>query len=194
MKIAKLNISENQKKIIIISSVLFFVFLSLWRFFYLPASKEIRNLKSELILTDQQIQGIETFLSGSQSRDEAIRLLKQKQQYLINRFPQKEEESLKLIPEFARKNNITVISLQPSSKIEFLDELGKQLIVDGKTAYYLPINMEVECFYKDLVKYLIELKYNLPAFVSVINLNVQKNDQLTGKVRARVEFNLYLLI
>jgi len=194
MNISKINISESQKKIIIITCVGFFVFLLLWIFLYLPASKEIRNLKSELVLTEQKIQGIEAFLVGAQNRDEAIRLLKKSQQYLSNRFPQKEEESLKLIPEFARKNKIEVISLNPGSKMEFLDESGKQLIIDGRKAFYLPITMEMDCFYKDLVKYLLELKSDLPTFVSVISLNVKKEDQLTGRVRASVELNLYLLI
>ena len=151
-------------------------------------------LKGELISTEQQIQGIEMLLSGAQSRDEAIRLLKQKQQYLNNRFPQKEEDSLRFIPEFARKSNIEVISLQPGSKTEFLDESGKQQVIDGRVANYLPITMEVSCFYKDLVMYLLELKDNLPAFVSVISLNVKKDNQLSGRVRASVLFNLYLLI
>lgn len=194
MNTSKLKISENQKKIIIISGIGVLVFLLLWIFLYLPASKEINNLKSELGSTEQQIQGIEAFLSGTRNRDEAVRLLKEQQQYLSNRFPQKEEESLKLIPEFARKNNIEVISLDPGTKSEFLDESGKQLIIDGKIAYYLPITMEMSCSYRDLVKYLLELKNNLPAFVSVINLNVKKSDQVSGRVRASVEFNLYLLI
>ena len=194
MNTSKINISENQKKIIILSGIGVMVFLLFWIFLYLPASNEINNLKSELTSTEQQIQGIEAFLSGTRNRDEAVRLLKEQQQYLSNRFPQKEEESLKLIPEFARKNNIEVISLDPGTKSEFLDESGKQLIIDGKVVYYLPITMEMGCFYKDLVKYLLELKNNLPSFVSVINLNVKKTDQVSGRVRANVEFNLYLLI
>lgn len=191
---SKVAITENQKKIIIISCAGFLVFLLLWIFLYLPAAKEIRKLKGELASVQQQINVIESFLSGSQNRDQALRLLKEKQQYLSNRFPQKEEGSLKLIPEFARQNKIQVISLAPGAKTEFLDKSGKQLIIDGKTAYYLPITMEMNGFYKDLVRYLLELKNNLPAFASVISLSVKKIDQSSGKVRANVEFNLYLLI
>ena len=194
MNTPKIDITENQKKIIILGSVIFFVFLFFWVFLYLPAAKEIGSLKSELISTDTQIQAIETLLSGSGSRDEAVRLLKQKEHYLNNRFPQKEEESLRFIPEFARKNNIEVVSLRPGAKTEFLDEAGKQQVVEGRVLNYLPITMEVNCFYKDLVTYLLELKSSLPAFVSVISLNVQKNSQYSGKVHASVLFNLYLLI
>lgn len=166
----------------------------LWVFLYFPSSKEIGSLRNELISTDQQIQGIEILLSGSQSRDEAIRILKQKQLYLSNKFPRQEEDSLRIIPEVARKMNIEVISLQPGTRVEFLDENGKQVIIDGKTANYLPITLEAAGFYKDMISYLIELKKILPAFASVVNLNVRKDEQLNGKVRSTIVFNLYLLI
>jgi len=171
-----------------------FVFLLLWVFLYFPSSKEISGLKNELTSMDQQIQGIEILLSGSQNRDEAIRILKQRQIYLSNKFPRQEEDSLRIIPELARKMNIEVVSLQPGLRAEFLDENGKQVIIDGKTANYLPITMEVVCFYKDMVSYLTELKNILPAFISVVNFNVRKDDQLNGKVRSTIGFNLYLLI
>lgn len=194
MNIAKIKLTADQKKIIIFSGAGFLVFLLLWIFLYLPANKEIKNLKSELISTDSQIQGIEAFLSGAQNRDEAMRQLKQREQHLSNSFPQKEEESLRIVTESARKNNINVVSLQPGSKTEFLDASGKQVAIEGKIANYLPVTMEVVCFYKDLVRYLSDLKSNLPVFVSVDSLNVKKESSLGGKVRVNVSFNLYLLI
>ncbi|MDD5560671.1 MAG: hypothetical protein PHT50_00865 [Candidatus Omnitrophica bacterium] len=194
MKIPKIDITRNQKNIIIVSGAGLFVFLLLWIFLYLPSSKEISKLRKELISTQQQIKGIEMLLAGSKSREEAIRLLKEKQQYLNNKFPQKEEESLRLITEVARRMNISVVSLQPGLRAEFLDQSGKPVLIDGKTVYFLPITIEIICFYKDLVDYLSELKNALPAFVSVINLNIEKDDHYTGKVRASAGFNLYLLI
>lgn len=176
------------------SFVVLGVFLLLWVFLSLPSLKQIKNLKNEFVSTEQQIQAIETLIAGPQGRDEALRLLKKKQQDLSSSFPQKEEESLRFIPEIARKMNIEVISLYPGAKTAFLDESGKQAVIEGKSLNYLPITMEVSCYYKDLVKYLLGLKSNLPAFINVISLNVQKESQLTGKVRANLEFNLYLLI
>ena len=194
MKLPKIDITQNQKNIIVMSASGLFVLLLFWVFLYFPSSKEISSLKNELISTEQQIQGIEMLLSGSQSRDEAIRVLKTRQLYLSNKFPRGEEDSLRMIPEVARKMNIEVVSLQPGLRAEFLDENGKQVIIDGKTANYLPITMEVVCFYKDMVSYLTELKNILPAFISVVNLNVKKDDRLNGKVRSIIGFNLYLLI
>ena len=188
------GITVNQKKVFIISLVVLFISLLLWVIVYLPGNKEISILNQELISTQQQIQTIEILLAGSPSKDEAIRLLKLKQQHLIDKFPQKEKESFELISNFARKNNVEVISWQPGLKTEFRDEAGKQKIIEGKVVNYLPITMEVRCFYKDLVKYLLEMESDLPAFVSVVSLNIRKESQFTGKVRTRIGFNLYLLI
>lgn len=194
MNLPKIDITRNQKNIIIMSAAALFVFLLFWIFLYFPSSKEIASLKNELISMQQQIQGIEIFLSGSQSRDEAIRALKARQLYLSNKFPLGEEESLRLIPEIARKMNIDVISIRPGLRTEFLDEAGKQVIIDGKTASYLPITMEVTCFYKDMVAYLTKLKSLLPAFISVVNLDVRKEERLNGKINSTIGFNLYLLV
>ncbi|MFA4992492.1 MAG: hypothetical protein WC571_00825 [Candidatus Omnitrophota bacterium] len=194
MKLSKIDINENQKKIIIMSAAGLFIFLLLWVFLYFPSNREITRLKRELALTQRQIQGIEILLAGSKSRDEAIYSLKQRQQYLDSKFPQKEEESLRIITEVARKMNISVVSLQPGLRAEFLDESGKQVLIDGRAVCYLPITIEVVCFYKDLVNYLTELKNVLPAFVSVSSLNINKDSRSTGKIQANAGFNLYLLI
>lgn len=193
INLSKIDLTDNQKKIIIMGAVVFLIFLLFLIFLYLPASREIANLKQELIATEQQTQGIEMLLAGSQSRDEAIRLLKEKQQYLSNKFPQKEEESLRLISEIARKMNINVTSLKPGPKAELLDEAGRQVVLEGKIANYLPISLELNCYYKDLIKYLAELKIAMPAFTSVNTLRIKKEDQSSGKIQVNVEFNLYLL-
>jgi len=193
MNLPKIDVTDNQKKIIIISLSVLFIFFLFWVFLYMPASKDIVTLKNELISTEQQIQRIELLLAGSQSRDETIRLLEQRKQYLSNKFPQKEEESLRLIPEIARKMNITVVSLQPGSRTELLDNTGKQIIIENKVANYLPISLEIICYFKDLVRYALELKAVLPAFTSINSLDIKKEDQSSGKIRVNIEFNLYLL-
>jgi len=194
MKLPKIDITENQKKIVIFSAIGLFIFTLLWVFVYYPSSKEITNLTCELASTERQIQGIERFLVGSKSQDEAIRLLKQRQQYLNNKFPQKEEESLRLISEVAHNMNIEVVILEPQARMELMDTVGKQVTIEGKVVSFLPINLEIICFYRELIKYVQELKVKLPAFISVNSFSIKKEDQLNGKIRVNLNFDLYLLI
>lgn len=193
ISLPKIDVTQNQKKIIIAGASGLFILLFFWIFFFMPANRQISLLKSELISTQQQIQAIEILLSGAQGRDEAIRLLKERQQYLSNKFPQKEEESLRLITDVARKMNITVISLQPGARIELLDAAGKQMVIEGKVVKYLPISLEVSCYFRELVKYALELKLSLPAFTSVNRLDISKEGQVNGKILANLEFDLFLL-
>ncbi|MFH1190691.1 MAG: hypothetical protein V1670_00635 [Candidatus Omnitrophota bacterium] len=193
MHLPKIDLTNNQKKIVIISASVLLIFFLFLVCLFMPASKQMRALKNELISTQQQIKSIEMLLAGAQSRDEAIRLLKEKQRYLCNKFPQKEEESIRLIPEMARKMNINVISVQPGSKTVFLDAAGKQVMIENKVVYYLPIALEASCYFKDLVRYIFELKATLPACVSINSLEINKENQLSGKNRVNVEFNMYLL-
>jgi len=193
MNLPKIDLTDNQKKIILISLSVIFIFFIFWVFIYFPASNEIITLKNELTLTERQIQGIELLVAGSQSRDQAIRQLQEKKLYLTNKFPLKEEESLRLIPEIARKMNITVISLQPGSKTGLLDTADKQILIENKVVSYLPISLEISCYFKDLVKYALELKTVLPAFISINSLEIRKENQLSGKIRVNIEFDLYLL-
>lgn len=189
----KINITQDQKKIIAAGSVVLFVFLFFWVFFYLPSLSQLDNLKNEFLSTEQQILAIEALATDSVGRRESIRLLKRKQEYLSARLPQKEQESLRFIPEFARKMNIQVISVSPGSKTEFLDEYGKQVFIKRKVVSYLPISMDVNCYYKDLVKYLLDIKDNVPSLVRITSLDVRREDRVSGKIRANIELNLYLL-
>jgi len=177
----------------IISVSAFLLFLFFWLFLFMPAHKQVAALKNELILADQQIQSIELLLAGAQSQDQVVRLLKEKQRYLSNKFPQKEEEGLRLIPELARKMDIDIISLLPGTRTELLDASNKQIAIENRAVSYLPVTLELSCYFKDLVKYAIELRTTFPAFTSINSLDIKREGQTSGKIRANIKFNLYLL-
>ena len=183
----------NQKKIFVISLAVLCIFL-LFRVILLPGYKEILAFKQELVSAQQENQEIEMFLAKAPNKDEAVRLLKLQQQYLSSKFPRKEDETLRLIPELARKNNVELIFLQQGLKTEFRDAADKQRIIEGRVVNYLPVTVELRCAYKDLVKYLQESESDLPAFISITSLNLRKDSQVPGKIRANIGFNLYLLI
>jgi len=45
-----------------------------------------------------------------------------------------------------------------------------------------------------MVKYLLDLRTSLPLFASIDSLNIKKETGYSIKVRANINFNLYLLI
>ncbi len=160
-------------------------------FIYLPSSNRVAQIKKELSTVESQISEIEATISQSKSMDEGISLLRERFRELNNKFPPKEQEAIKAISGLARKLNIEIISIRPQPKKDFFDENNNNVEIDGKTCQSIFVSIEMSCFYKDLVRYIHSLKEDLPAFVSIQNLLVNKSG--TSKLNVILDINLYLL-
>lgn len=188
------NLSPSQKKIIVISLIVISVFLTFWLFIYLPSKNTVRRIRSELINVETQIKEIEALIGEAKSIDEGIRLLKAKSQELNNKFPQREEDSLKMFSDMAKKLNIELISIRPQPKKEFLDADDRKVEIGGGTCLTILVSMEMKCFYKDLVKYLQALKESSDmAFITFEKLQINKDKSGTPKLNITLDLKLYLL-
>lgn len=189
-----IKFSPSQKKITIIGLAILLAFLVFWLFIYLPSKNTVKRIKSELISADNEIGEIEAAISEAKTADEGIRLLKQRYQELNNKFPPGEEDSLRMLSDFAKKLNIEITSIKPGgSKRPFLDEDNKNVEIEGKTCQIVSVSIEMSCLYKDLVEYLQTLKESLPAFMSIEKLKISKDKLLTKKLNITLDLNLYLL-
>lgn len=188
------NLSPSQKKIVIISLIVIAVFLIFWLFIYLPTKFTVQRYKSELISVESQIKEIEAVIGEAKTRDEGIRLLKARYQELNNKFPQGEEDSLRMLSDFAKKLNIELISIRPQPKREFLDGNNQKVEIEGMTCLIIFVSIEMKCFYKDLVKYIQTLKESSGlTFVTFEKLRISKDKSGTPKLNITLDLNLYLL-
>ena len=188
-----MNISALQKKILIISSVVFLAFLAFWLFIYSPGKNRIAKIKSELQNVQGQLRQTQEIIGGTENTGQNMQLLTERSQKLKNKFPEKEEESLRALSQLARKLNIEIISIKPRAKAAFLDEDNKKTEIEGKRCQCVFVSMEMSCFYKDLVKYIQALKEALPAFISVERLQIKKTGAVEPKLNIKLDINLYLL-
>jgi len=175
------KISLNQKKILIQLGI-FIVALSLvWFFLYLPSIKSADKARKELSAIEKEIGEIESMLDDSVPIDESLIQLKEKSEKLDNLFPDKEEETLRAISEFAQKLNINIVSIKPQQKkIIWKKEEEEALQVDGKICQSVTVSIQMTSFYQDLVKYIEMLDKELPAFMVVESVKLIKD-----KVRVR---------
>ncbi len=188
------NLSPSQKKIIIISLIVIAVFLIFWLFIYSPTKCSVQRYKRELISQESQIKEIEAVIGEAKTMDEGIRLLKARYQGLNNKFPQKEEDSLRMFSDIAKKLNIEIISIRPQPKREFLDEDNQKVEIEGATCLTVLVTIEMDCFYKDLVKYIQALKEASGlAFVTLEKLQITKDKSGTPKLNIVLDLSLYLL-
>jgi len=188
------KINDSQKKTIIYGAIAGGVFLIFWIFLYGPSRSHANRLKSRLLIVQGEVQDIESMVDRDRPVSESINLLRERQKELENKFPEKEEQSLRGLSDIARSLDIEVISISPQQKKTFLDDSNAQTKIKGKTCQRVYVGMKIRCSYEGLVRFIGALKKDLPAFVTVEHLEIQK--YATGsrkRLSVVLELNLFLL-
>lgn len=183
----------SQKKMTIVAVLVMAVFLVLWAMAYLPAKARFKSIKLELASVEAQIADIESVAQGARSLDEGIVIVETKFNRLKDRFPSAEEETFKMISNFAQKLNVHLTSIRPSPKKSLLDENQAEIKVMGKTCSTIFVAISAKCRAGELVKYLEMLDRNLPAFTTIERLQVSRDPNNTGVLNVNIDMNLYLM-
>ena len=187
------NITISQKRIVIISVMAVLVFLVSWLFIYLPAKNKIRQLKTELLDIEQQIQKIETLIAQDKTIEEGMRLLNERFAQINSKFPQKEEESLRMLSDLARKFNITVVSVKSSPKTSFLDRNQQSVSLEGKNCHKFVVTIDLKSSFNNLIEYFGALKESLPSYFIVEQLKISRDSAESPLLNVALTLNLYLL-
>ena len=190
MRIEK--ISQAQKKIILDLAVALAALLIFLLLAYLPSRKAVRMMASQLEDAEKQINEIEAILGSSKSMDEGMQLLRQRFQKIDARFSLKQEDSLRLLSEGARRFNVEIISVKPQAKTAFLDEKNNELSIEGKACMRLPVSLEMRSSYKDLVRYLRYLRDSYPALTAIERLRAAKDQSGLSRLNVSLDIELYL--
>lgn len=186
------NLSKAQKKIVTTSSIVVAAFLFFLIIVYLPSHKAVKNVKAELSYIESEIGEIGDTIGKDQPQYLGIELVQSKFAKLSSKFPQKEEDSLQVITNIARKLNIGIVALEPERKKVFTTNSGKELELDGKIIQVVYIDIRMKSFYRDLAKYIEALKEDLPAFMTVEDIKISKGISDTAKLDVRLKIGIYL--
>jgi hypothetical protein len=188
------NINLAQKKIITAVLVWLCVFLVSWMFVYLPARRQVMRMKQQLNAAEEQIRGIEGGLEGNVAIEAGMKLLQEKSGALAAKFPQREEESLRMLSALAQKLNLEIVSLLPEPKTLFLkgqDNLKTE--VEGRTCYTVAVAIEMRGSYNDLLRYIAALEESPEAHICVEGLKITKGTAGPAKLNINLNLKLYLL-
>jgi len=167
--------------------LIFFVFV------YLPSQRQVTSLKKELEYFNSQISSINSIIDKKKSFQENIFSLQERLKEL-DRFPHKEEQTLKIISDIAKESKIDIKNLAPRQKQEFIYAEDLKLSIDGKGVIVMPVLLSLRCAYNDLIVFLTKLNKDLPAFISVESLEIERSDRSGQKLAAILELNIYLLL
>lgn len=189
----KVSLSKTQIKILGGVGLGLVLFLFFWFGFFQPSRSKVGKLKLEWMNIESQLQEIEAITRGFGSPKEGLRQLNEKCEVMIRKFPSDEEDSIKLISDYAKKMNIEILSLTPAPKADYLDEGGNQVVVDSKVCAKVSISAEIRGSYQDLVQYMDGIEHSLPVLLTVEFIKINKEDAVTGKLKAILGLDIYLL-
>lgn len=185
-------LSPTQKRMALGVSILALAVLSFWVFFYLPGSAQLGRTKSELLKLQEEVGDIERVMDEIKTEGMSIESLKARYEQLHNRFPSKEEESLRQLTDFARKLNLEIVSLSPKPKRELTGRDNKAVLIDGRPCHLISVTLDMKGSYKYLVSYLKLVRESLPAFSTVELLRLGRMESEKDKLDIALELNLYL--
>ena len=160
---------------------------------YSPIKGKVSGLRGDLTNIDSQIKQIETTVDPHRTVEEERKILEERCAKLNSKFPAKEEESLRMLSDFARKMNISVLSTRSQPKTSFLDADKQKVEISGKICQKILVTMEMKGSYKDFLKYLETLKESLPAYLTIERLRMSKDSSGMPVLNINLDINLYLL-
>ena len=187
------KLTAQQKKIITTVAVITVPFVICWLFVYLPTRGMVNQLKAELNNVQNQIQQIEAMIEKGKTIEEGIKSLKERYVQIDSKFPEREEEGLRLLSDFARKQNIGIVSIKSQPRTAFLDKDSQKVEIEGKSCWQLSVSIEMKSGYADLLEYLKNLKESLPAYATFERLRINKDPSGMAKLNITMDLNLYLL-
>lgn len=187
------KLSNEQKKALLMITVVVVSFILLWLLIYLPARSTVKRLKLELSGVDGQIQQIEAKAGQAGSLEEGIKRLDVNLKNMIKRFPNTEEESIKAFASFAKEAGVKVDSIRPLPKKELLDQNSAVVKIKGKSCYVFPISVSLKGSFTDLVRFTQIVEKKLPAFAIIQKLNINSDPANLQMLNINMDLDLYLL-
>lgn len=189
----KLEITRNQKKILMIVSAVGLTFIIFTIFVFLPLRREFAQLKNKLYAVEAEINQIKRAGGEGRSLEEAIGLLKERYDIMCNKFPEKEEIVLRELPNLVARLGIDVSSFRPQRKRTIQELSGSPINIKGHYVQEMPIAMSLKTYYKTLGEFFRILSEDFPIFIRVDNVSMGKADKSTGLLSVDLNLNTYLI-
>ena len=165
----------DQKKDLWLWVLKYIGLLTIFLFFYLPVQGRLASHLSETSSLKKQITDLKSIMANMLTPAE-IEVVRER----VDRFEAKladETKATKIldqISEFAEKNHLKLIQIYSDSPVSVKNELGKELEVNGKKLYLLPVSFRVEADYKSFATFLKTLNDEAAWTYTVESFQMQK--------------------
>ena len=158
-----------------------------------PSAHRVRRLEKEVAVLRQRIAQVVPGRGADRPFEEIILERQKELSRLESGFPQKERisEILKNLSQRAAELGVTVLSIRPQISHPY-PSAEAPLRVGGRICHALPIQMQVECPYRTVGKYLESLTENFPTVVTVDDLHIQREEGKLPSLSVSLVITSYL--
>lgn len=176
------KLTTEQKKIICIGMILLFFFLFFWIIVYAPEGKKFALTRNRLRQAEAQIARIHSIIKGK-DLGRAVIGLKANLDKTTGKLPSQDQEAIYSLSKCAKRLNIEIKGVAPSSKRLLPDKIS------GYNIEELPVSLSLTCEFKALGEYLNTLtNNNSPVLIRIKQLDIK------GKGEGRADLDVTLSI
>lgn len=187
-------IKQHEKRILIITAVCISAITVFWAFVSFPAGRKLRMLRTELNSVKQEIADIES-RAGRKIKDiaELVDPIQKAFNAIIQKFPEQEEDTLKLLSSTATRIGIDINYMRPQQKIAYVNTQGNPVFIDGKQCFSIPISIEMTGLYKNVGEYLRWLRKSFPALIKITDVVIKRGESRMPQLKVNMEAVIYVL-
>lgn len=187
-------IRQHEKRVLIITAVCISAITIFWAFISFPAGKKLRMLRTELNSVKQEIADIES-RAGKKVKDiaELVDPIQKAFNAIIQKFPNGEEDSLKLLSSTATRLGIEINYMRPQQKSAYVNSQGNPAFIDGKQCFCIPISIEMMGLYKNIGEYMRWLRKSSPSLIKITDIVIKRDESRMPQLKVNIEAVIYVL-
>jgi uncharacterized membrane protein YvbJ len=182
------RILKKYSKQIAIGLILFIFLIVLYK-----QNKVFMKLKLGVDLVDKQIEAIENTAGKKVALEEAVGILRAKEDELKTKFIKQEDISLafKTLSDIANATDVRIISMRPQAAAVFSSKGKGNLIYDNSTCIGIPIDLSVEAKFENLGEYMRMLESSPVGLFTVESFSLKKMQQIYPDLQMSLTVQLY---
>jgi len=190
-----IKFDAKDKKNIVTGGIILLAVVVTLQFIYLPKHRQVKRLGEEYKEAVKEINDLYNFIGGREDLKDNIISLRKKLTLLESAFPSEKEVSdiIRQLNTEAKRFNVNVISLKPENFTIYKDHEGKELKIADYFCKCMPLTLSVKSRYRDLGEFLMSLETNKSPMISVDEVNIKTNKDISPWVEADIGLTAYIL-
>ncbi len=185
----------KDKKNIVTGGIILLALLAALQFIYLPKHRQVKRLGGEYKEMAKEINDLYNFIGGCEDLKDNIIDMRKKLTLLEGAFPSEKEVSdiIRQLNTEAKRFKVNVVSLKPENFTIYKDHEGKELKISDYFCKRMPLTLNVKSKYRDLGEFLMSLETNKSPMISVDEVDIKSNKDISPWVEADIGLTAYVL-